>query len=133
MSKGIENLVPFEKGTDIRINRKGRYKKVLTELETKLLKEGYAPVSKAEFISYMSVIIGLPEDKWNQVKSSNDIPKLIKEIMIAVEKDKRFVVIPDILDRLFGKAKEEFLLNHKTDNNSLITPIQVIINGQIKD
>jgi hypothetical protein len=126
-------LVPFSKENG-NINLKGRPKKVLTELQERLESEGHHPVTKAEFISYMTTIIALPDDKWNEVKELPSTPKFIRLLMQSVEKDKFYKVIPDILDRIFGKAKEEFILNHNgTGANNLITPIQVIINGQIKE
>jgi hypothetical protein len=129
----LVGLVPFAKENG-NINMNGRPKRIITKLEDAVKCEGYLPVTKAEFISYMTTIIGLPEEKWNEVKNLETTPKFIRLLMERVEKDNQYKVIPDILDRIFGKAKEEFILNHKGDNmNTLITPIQVIINGQIKE
>lgn len=130
---GKENLVPFDKGSKL-INRNGRPKKIVTKLQETLQGEGNLPVTKAQFISYMTTIIGLDERKWDEVKTNDLTPKFVKVIMETIEKDQRYKVIPDILDRIFGRAKEEFILNHKGENmNNLIAPIQVIINGQIKE
>jgi len=129
----LVGLVPFSKENG-NINLNGRPKRIITILEEQLKGEGHHPVSKPEFISYMTTIIGLPEDKWNEIKALETTPKFIRILMERIEKDNQYKVIPDILDRIFGRAKEEFILNHKGDNaNNLITPIQVIINGQIKE
>lgn len=118
------------------INRKGGGNSRFT---TKFFNDHYKEIeglTKPDFVNAISKLLEMNESDWDEIELNSETPAWIKFLIQDLRNPKsRSKAMTDVLDRLFGKAKEEYVIKGEMThdvNSNFASPIQVIINGQPK-
>ena len=107
-------LNAMEKGETL--NPNGRPKKSFALLNETLKKEGYEAVTKTQFIEAYTLLFSLDETKISEIAEDETQPLAIRLIIAELtETQSRGKTIQNMVDYMFGKAKEE--VKHDIDAN----------------
>lgn len=106
---------------------------------TKFFNDHYKDIeglTKADFVNAISKLLEMNESDWTEIELNSETPNWIKFLVADLRNPKsRSKAMADVLDRIFGKAKEEYVIKGEMSHDvttNFASPIQVIINGQPK-
>lgn len=118
-----QNVV--NKGFDKRpenINKKGRPKKLISNVLQELKEAGYAPITAAEIIELYKTLVNINSDDLKNMAEDSKQPIINKVIIKAIISGKGFEVVEKMLDRAIGKPEQKVTMPEQTD------AVQIIIN-----
>lgn len=114
--KNLEKGKPFEKN-DPRINRKGRPRRLVSNIIEELKKKGVERVSKTDVIDTYLMLINLEISELESMVKDKDQPALVRIVGKEILGSKGFDVIEKMLDRAIGKSEENIKLGGITNIN----------------
>jgi len=87
------------------INRKGRPRKLISDVIVTLEAQGYKETNKAEITAIYLRLINTDIEELELIKDDKKQPALVSLIAKAILADKGFDIIEKMLDRSIGKAQ----------------------------
>lgn len=115
-NKNLKKRVPFKKG-DPRINRKGRPRKLISDVIKKLDSEGVKETSAEEIKSMYLRLMNFEISEIETIVKDNSSPALIRIVGKSILSGKGFDVIEAMIDRAVGKALEK--IDHTTKGEKI--------------
>ncbi len=112
------------------INRSGANRKYSTSFFLQNFKD-VEGLTKAKYYEALAKLLELSEAELIEVRDNPDAPAWIKlTIKDLLNEKTRAKIMTEVLDRLYGKAKEEYVIKGEMEvNTNIVAPIQVVIDG----
>ncbi len=104
-------------------NPNGRPPKVLTGLVSDLKAQGYERATATTVTETIEHLIGLPQDRLNELLADKDQPMSVRIIIKSLLGAKGFETLSAILDRAHGKPRQAVEMSGDAAN-----PLQIVIN-----
>jgi len=102
-----ENIEPHKWSKGQTGNSKGRPPKVLTSIISDLKNQGYERVTATTITESIEHLIGLPQDRLQELLTDKEQPMSVRIIIKALLSGKGFEALNTILDRAHGKPKQQ--------------------------
>lgn len=112
--KNLEKGKPFVKN-DPRINRKGRPRRLVSNIIEELKKEGVERVSQTDVKDIYLMLINLKISEIESKVKDKDQPALVRIVGKEILGGKGFDVIEKMLDRAIGKSEENIKVGAISD------------------
>lgn len=115
--------IPFKKGQSG--NPKGQPRKVLSRINIELAKEGFEQASMANVIEAYNLLINLTEERIKQIIADTTYPMFMRIVGKEMLSKGGPEMIEKMLDRAYGKAKQDLQVTGKDGGPLQITGITV--------
>lgn len=116
------------------INRKGRPKSRFTQVIEDLQSSGAEKVTKDEFIGFLAAVLSMTEDEQRSLGKDKSKPMWMRLLIKDINDGSiRYKILPDVYDRIYGKAKETYEFSGEVKNSiEMFREIKVVVNGEVK-
>lgn len=129
--KSLANLIYFKAGQSG--NPYGRPKKLLSDINSELISEGYVPASDYQLVEAYKLLLNCDEEKLKALQADKTTPFFLRRVILHLGTAKGMEVLDKIYDRSFGRTKQSLDITTNSESLNKMPDLSKLTFEQLKE